>query len=250
MTFLVVDAGNTSTAIGRWTDGAVSRTSHVDGGVQSAPGAVRAAVRRAAPNAPFLAAVASVVPAADPLMEEILEEAGAARTHFIDARSASPVRVDYPRRKTVGADRIADAAGAFDRYGAPVLVADFGTALTVDAVTADARWIGGCIAPGLPLMRDYLAERTAKLPRMKFGGSCPRIGRSTEQAMRFGAIAGYRGMVKEIARTLSLNLETEFKLVATGGYAGWALRGIDIPVEIDPSLTLHGVGVIAKETFK
>lgn len=253
MKFLVVDVGNTSTALGLWAGGRVSRTSHVDGGLLRSPAETKRAVDRAlsALRGPVAAAVASVVPAADSLWKPLLErDRRISRAIFIDHRTPSPVRVDYKDKESVGADRLADAAGAFDRYGAPVLVADFGTALTVDVVTADARWIGGCIAPGLPLMRDYLAERTAKLPRMDFGGPCPAVGRSTAQAMRFGAEVGYRGMVREIAKTLSRNLETDFKIVATGGFAAWSLRGIDIPVKIDPTLTLHGVGVIAREAFK
>ena len=234
MKFLVVDVGNTSTAAGLWTDGAVTRVSHMDGGILGDPDGMRKAVEKAL---------------AGPWKKLLESAAGVSAALFIDARTPSPVRVDYPKKSSVGADRLADAAGAFDRYGGPVLVADFGTALTVDAVTADARWIGGCIAPGLPLMRDYLAERTAKLPRMKFGGPCPKIGRSTEQAMRFGAEVGYRGMVREIARTLSRNLGVRFRMVATGGYAAWSLRGLDMPVTVDPTLTLHGVGVIAKEAY-
>ena len=72
-------------------------------------------------------------------------------------------------------------------------------------MTEDRVWRGGVIAPGFPLMRDYLFERTAKLPRMELGkGKPPRIGRSTEEAMRFGALVGYRGMVREIVRSDSM----------------------------------------------
>jgi type III pantothenate kinase len=94
-------------------------------------------------------------------------------------------------------------------------------------------------------MRDYLFERTAKLPKMELGGKCPRIGRSTEEAMRFGAFVGYRGMVREIVSELSANFRTEFNLVATGGFAKWVLKDIGMPFRVDPSLTLHGAGFIA-----
>jgi type III pantothenate kinase len=153
--------------------------------------------------------------------------------------------IDYPKPETIGADRLADAAGAVARYGAPVLVMDFGTALTAAVVTSDRVWRGGVIAPGFPLMRDYLFERTAKLPRMELGrGAAPKIGRSTEGAMRFGALVGYRGMVREIAETLRRNFGEDFKLVATGGFARWALRGAGMPFAIDPTLTLFGAGLV------
>ena len=123
---------------------------------------------------------------------------------------------------------------------------DFGTALTAAVVTRDRVWRGGVIAPGFPLMRDYLFERTAKLPRMKIGtGRAPKIGRSTEEAMRFGALVGYRGMVREIVAELKRNFKTDFRLVATGGFAKWVLKDLDLPFVIDPTLTLYGTGLVA-----
>ena len=125
---------------------------------------------------------------------------------------------------------------------------DFGTALTAAVITKDRVWRGGVIAPGFPLMRDYLFERTAKLPRMRLGsGKAPKIGRSTEEAMRFGALVGYRGMVREIVAELKRNFRSEFKLVATGGFAKWVLRDLDLPFVIDPTLTLYGAGLIGAQ---
>ena len=126
-----------------------------------------------------------------------------------------------------------------------MIVSDFGTAFTAAVITCDRLWRGGVIAPGFPLMRDYLYERTAKLPRMKLGGRCPKIGRSTEEAMRFGALVGYRGMVREFVASLSRNFKTDFTLVATGGFAKWVLKDSGLPFVIDPTLTLHGAGLLA-----
>ena len=136
---------------------------------------------------------------------------------------------------------------------------DFGTALTAAVVTKDRVWRGGVIAPGFPLMRDYLFERTAKLPRMKIPAfakatagkspSVPKIGRSTEEAMLFGALVGYRGMVREIVAELRKNFRCDFKLVATGGFAKWVLRDLDLPFTIDPTLTLYGAGLICSKSF-
>lgn len=250
MRVLAVDIGNTSTAIGRWEGGRVTRVAHVDGGLRLRPAAVIRAVRAAARGGIDSVALASVVPAANAAWKTLVRRELGLPLLVISAKTPSPVRIDYPRPETIGADRLADAAGAADRYGVPVLVADFGTAFTAAVVTARRTWIGGVIAPGFPLMSDYLYERTAQLPRMTLGGACPKIGRSTEEAMRFGALVGYRGMVREIAATLSRNFRTDFRLVATGGYAGWVLRGSDLKFTIDPTLTLHGVGVLAREASK
>ena len=255
--FVVIDVGNTSTAVGLWSDGRVTRVSHCDGGFEEAAEAAGALLDRAAPASarrgaakPAIAYV-SVVPAVDARWRAFARRRGAAFvqiTHRLFSRpdAALPISLDYPRPETIGADRLADAAGAVARYGAPVLVMDFGTALTAAVVTGDRVWRGGVIAPGFPLMRDYLFERTAKLPRMELGrGAAPKIGRSTEEAMRFGALVGYRGMVREIVSQLGRNFREDFRLVATGGFARWALRDSGMPFEIDPVLTLFGAGLLA-----
>ena len=280
---VVVDVGNTSTAVGLWCGGRVSRVAHCDGGYDEAAEKVGELTR--SPAAPTVLAYVSVVPSADARWRAFAKSVGLdfrQVTHrcFDTPRFHSNIRpsahsnirpsahsnirpsahskirtfensnislsLDYPKPETIGADRLADAVGAVSRYGAPVLVMDFGTALTAAVVTADRVWRGGVIAPGFPLMRDYLFERTAKLPRMKLGsGRAPKIGRSTEEAMRFGALVGYRGMVREIVAELKRNFRTDFRLVATGGFAKWVLRELDLPFTVDPTLTLYGAGLFA-----
>ena len=265
MKLIAVDVGNTSTAVGLWSGGRVSRVSHVDGDTglvpraQDRPAAFAAAPRAQDRAAAFAAAEAllahgadgiayvSVVPRADAAWRRFAKHLGVpfVRVDHALFGAASGLSLDYPHPETIGVDRLADAAAAVDRYGAPVIVCDFGTAFTAAAVTSDLTWRGGVIAPGFPLMRDYLYERTAQLPRMKLGGRCPKIGRSTEEAMRFGALVGYRGMVREIVSTLARNFKTDFRLVATGGFAKWVLRDSGMSFAIDQTLTLHGAGLLA-----
>ena len=267
MRLLVVDVGNTSTAVGLWSDGRVSHVAHCDGGFDEARSHVlrlmsrdRSRLRSDVSRPSLGLAYVSVVPKADSRWRAFARRQGLA-WHQVsqldfgkgretqDARRCG-IRLDYPKPETIGADRLADAAGAVSRYGAPVLVMDFGTALTAAVVTADRVWRGGVIAPGFPLMRDYLFERTAKLPRMKIGsGKAPKIGRSTEEAMRFGALVGYRGMVREIVSELKKNFKTDFRLVATGGFAKWVLKDLDLPFVVDPTLTLYGAGLICARSF-
>ena len=261
MKLIVVDVGNTSTAVGLWSDGRVSHVAHCDGGFAEASRVVEPLTQTLNTSNPQTLSLAyvSVVPQVDRKWKSF------AKAHNLAFRqvtyrcfaakkvektplsnSNSKLQLDYPKPETIGADRLADAAGAVSRYGAPVLVMDFGTALTAAVVTSDRVWRGGVIAPGFPLMRDYLFERTAKLPRMKIGsGRAPKIGRSTEEAMRFGALVGYRGMVREIVAELKKNFKTDFRLVATGGFAKWVLKDLDLPFVIDPTLTLYGAGLVA-----
>ena len=233
---LVVDVGNTSTAIGLWSGGRVSNVLHIDHGEGDA---FALAAKYRADALTYV----SVVPKYDRRWKAWARQRGM-NFHQIGYRDF-PLELDYPKPETIGADRLCDAVGAVAKYGAPVIVMDFGTALTAAVVTRDRVWRGGVIAPGFPLMRDYLFERTAKLPRMELGrGRAPKIGRSTEEAMRFGAIVGYRGMVREIAAELKRNFREDFRLVATGGFAKWALKGSGLKFILDQNLTLFGAGVI------
>lgn len=251
MKLVVIDVGNTSTAVGLWTNGHVTSVSHCDGGYAEALVCAGKLMGRGVEGIAYL----SVVPKMDARWRRFAKGQGVpfaqiGHTVLVDSSVTDlGLRLDYPHPETIGADRLADAAAALDRYGAPVIVCDFGTAFTAAAVTADRVWRGGVIAPGFPLMRDYLFERTAKLPRLKLGGRCPKIGRSTEEAMRFGALVGYRGMVREIVTTLARNFSTEFRLIATGGFAKWVLRDIGMTFTIDATLTLHGAGLLAKSLF-
>ena len=251
MKLVVVDVGNTSTAVGLWSGGRVTRVSHIDGGGSAALLAAESLLGRrpdgGSPCGRAALAYASVVPKADAAWRRFAKQRGLpfVRIDHTLFLAASGLALDYPTPETIGADRLADAAAAVDRYGAPVLVCDFGTAFTAAAVTEDRTWRGGVIAPGLPLMRDYFCARTAKLPRIALGGRCPRIGRSTEEAMRIGARVGARGMVREIVGHLSQAFHARFRLVATGGYAAWVLKDLDLPFTVDPTLTLHGIGLLA-----
>jgi len=290
MRLVVVDVGNTSTAVGLWSDGRVSHVAHCDGGFGEASRVVESLTKLLHSSTPPLTlAYVSVVPKVDRAWRAFAKSHGlafrqvtykcfwgngeriprakraaqavargvgtyppseASRRRRCPSRGGNGLSIDYPKPETIGADRLADAAGAVSRYGAPVLVMDFGTALTAAVVTSDRVWRGGVIAPGFPLMRDYLFERTAKLPRMKIGsGRAPKIGRSTEEAMRFGALVGYRGMVREIVAELKKNFKTDFRLVATGGFAKWVLKDLDLPFTIDPTLTLYGAGLVASGDF-
>jgi len=241
----VVDTGNTSTAVGLWCGGRVTKVAHCDGGFAEASKVVDSLVA----DGVELLGYVSVVPQSDAKWRSY------ARSRSLGFHQVSfsdfPLKLDYPKPETIGADRLADAAGAVERYGAPIIVMDFGTALTAAAITGDGVWQGGVIAPGFPLMRDYLFERTAKLPRMELGrGTVPKIGKSTEEAMRFGALVGYRGMVREIVAELRRNFKEDFRLVATGGFARWALRGIGMDFKVDPTLTLFGAGLLCARIFE
>jgi type III pantothenate kinase len=161
------------------------------------------------------------------------------------------IGVRYPHKKQIGADRLANAVGVAELYGAPAIVVDFGTALTFDILNARREYIGGVIAPGLASVTDYLYQRTALLPHISLREPLSVIGKSTVEAMRAGAVLGYRGLVREILA--ALRRERGLKkavVVATGGYGELMAKGIPEIQHVNPLLTLEGLRLIAVRNTK
>jgi type III pantothenate kinase len=155
------------------------------------------------------------------------------------------VGVDYPKPDSIGPDRLANAVAARQRFGAPVVVVDFGTAVTFDVVNRAGNYAGGIIAPGLAAMTDYLHEKTALLPRIRIHEIHTAIGKSTEQAMLIGAVHGYRGLVRELIAELKRELrEKKLPVVATGGYAELIAAKLPEISAVEPDLTLEGLRLV------
>ena len=128
------------------------------------------------------------------------------------------------------------------RFGAPVVVVDFGTAVTFDVVNAKGNYVGGIIAPGLAAMTDYLHEKTALLPRIQIREIKNAIGKSTEAAMLAGAVHGYRGLVRGLIGELKRELKVKnLPVVATGGYAKLIAARLPEISAVAPDLTLEGL---------
>jgi len=240
---LLVDVGNTSTTLGLARNGKIRRTGRVPTHVTDPDRAYRRAILRLVGSHRVGDAIlCSVVPTRNPVWLRVLRALCGRKPVIVSHRITLGIPIRYPRPQTIGADRLANAAAAVSIGKRPAIIADFGTALTFDLVAKDGAYLGGVIAPGLPLMIDYLAERTALLPRISMEGRIGRWGRSTEEAMRLGAVVGYRGMVREILDHLLRAFPgTRPHLFATGGYASRALKGLGMPIQIDPHLTLKGL---------
>jgi type III pantothenate kinase len=232
---LVVDIGNTSASL------AVARGLKISS-IQRTPSATPALKLRAVPKR---AVIASVKPGVNKSWERFLKKRGVVEILWVNHTVNLGVKVSYPKPGTIGADRLANACEAAADYGTPVVVCDFGTALTFDIIKKREGYVGGIICPGLPLMFDYLAEKTALLPHIKPVKTTHVVGKSTEEAMTIGAHLGYLGMVKEILAQLKKELGPGTKVCATGGFAKWVFEGWDHPVPVDSNLTLKGLARIA-----
>jgi type III pantothenate kinase len=188
--------------------------------------------------------VASVVPRKN---REVRTATAGTRVLWVNSRVKLGVGIDYPVPKTIGADRLANAAAVAALYGCPAIVVDFGTAVTFDIVSEHKDYIGGVIAPGLEAMTNFLYQRTALLPKVSLQEPRSAIGRSTIAAMRAGAVFGYRGLVGEIIARIKAEKFARRKVhvVATGGYARLIAATLKEISAIHPHLTLEGLRIVA-----
>ena len=188
-------------------------------------------------------ALCSVVPRATPFVKKFAAQFGA--TIELTPKTLRGVGIDYPKPNSIGPDRLANALAATFHFGAPVVVVDFGTAVTFDVVDAKGNYVGGIIAPGLAAMTDYLHEKTALLPKIKIREIRTAIGKSTESAMLIGAVQGYRGLVRELIGELKRELRTKkLPVVATGGYAQLIAAKLPEISAVAPNLTLEGLRLL------
>jgi type III pantothenate kinase len=191
------------------------------------------------------AALCSVVPRATPRARAALRNLWQLPCLELTPQTLRGVGIDYPKPRTIGPDRLANAVAARHHFGAPVVVVDFGTAVTFDVVDPAGNYIGGVIAPGLAAMTDYLHERTALLPRIRIREIRSAIGKSTEQAMLVGAVHGYRGLVRELILELKRELRARrLPIVATGGYGPLIAAKLPEITAVDPLLTLEGLRLV------
>lgn len=192
--------------------------------------------------------VSSVVPKRN---KAIASAAGSARVLFVNPNLDLGVGVDYPNPRSIGADRLANAAAVAQLYGSPAIVVDFGTAVTFDVVSAAGNYVGGVIAPGLEVMTSYLYQRTALLPKLTLHEPPRAIGKTTRDAMMSGAVFGYRGLVHEIIARLTAENFPRKKphLVATGGYAQLIAQKLPEIEAVHPNLTLEGLRIVGNRNI-
>lgn len=188
-------------------------------------------------------AVSSGVPPITTMMREMIER-------YIDVepvilgpgvKTGMPVRYDSPHE--VGPDRIANAVGAYDCYGGPAIVVDFGTATTLDAISEDGEYLGGAIAPGVEISLEALFARAAGLRSVELVAPRQPIGKTTAEALQAGTLFGFAAQVDGMARRFEAELG-ECAIVATGGLASLIAPHTEVIEHVEPWLTLHGLRVI------
>jgi type III pantothenate kinase len=188
--------------------------------------------------------IGSVVPPLSPSLAGMAQRYFGVEALFVEpgVKTGMPILSENPAE--VGADRIANGVAAHARYEGPVLVVDFGTATTIDAISARGEYMGGVIAPGVQISGEALFQRAARLPRVEIRRPEKVIGRNTVQSMQAGLFFGYLGLIEGLLTRMKKELAPDARVVATGGLAPVFAQEFDGFDTVDPFLTLEGLRLI------
>ncbi len=155
--------------------------------------------------------------------------------------------IKYDNPKEVGADRIVNGVAGYEKYGGPLIIVDFGTAITFDAISKEGDYLGGVIAPGIKISSEALFLRTAKLPKVEIAKPDKVIGKNTVNSIQSGFIYGYIGLVDYILERMISEMSedgTKVNIVATGGFGNLIANESKYIKKIDGLLTLDGLRII------
>lgn len=245
---LAVDVGNTGTVlglvegqriVGRWEVMTADRTS-------DEWSLVIRSMLRSSGLIPTAAAMASVVPEATRVLRTALPDVCGSEPVVVGPGVKTGMAIDLDNAREVGADRVASAVGAIDRFGAPVITVDFGTATTIDLIGPDAHFRGGAIAVGVKIAAEALVRSTSALRRVELSTPSGPVGRSTVEAVQSGTVFGFAGLVDGLVRRFVTESGDGAAptVVATGGFAQLVAPHCETVDVIDDDLTLWGLALI------
>ncbi len=193
--------------------------------------------------------LASVVPPLTMPAQEMVQRYFGLKTMTVDHTLKTGMPILYDTPADVGADRIVNGIAAYEKYGRvgqhPLVVVDFGTATTLDAISGKGEYLGGAICPGVTISAEALFQRAARLPKIDVRKPATVIGRTTIGAMESGLFWGYVDMVEGLVRRMSAELGgAGVKCVATGGLAPVIAPETTLIQHVDPDLTLDGLRIV------
>jgi len=188
--------------------------------------------------------ISSVVPPLTPVIEGTCAEFFRTKALVVGPGLKTGMPILYENPLEVGADRISAAVAAFEKYGGPAIVVDFGTATTFDAVSAKGEYLGGAIAPGIQIAAEALYLKTARLPRIEIRKPKRAIGRTTVSSMQSGLYFGYIGLVTNTIAEIRKELGENARVVSTGGFGSQVAAELPAIEAYEPDLVLEGLMII------
>ncbi|MEE9219118.1 MAG: type III pantothenate kinase [Acidobacteriota bacterium] len=188
--------------------------------------------------------LSSVVPPLTPVLAEMSARYFGRAPLVVEPGIKTGMPILYDNPQEVGADRIVNAVAAYTRTRSSTLVVDFGTATTFDAISARGEYVGGAIAPGLAVSAEALFARAARLPRVEVRRPPHLIGRNTVQSLQAGLFYGYRSLVEGMVHRMRREMDSDTKVIATGGLCEIVASELECVDIVDPLLTLEGLRLI------
>jgi type III pantothenate kinase len=246
---MVIDVGNTNTVLGLYRDDELLHCWRLSTARERTADEWGILIRTLfqigeIPNETLTGiAVSSVVPPARTALEEMGVRYFGLQPLFIEATMDLGMPVRYNPPGDVGADRVVNAVAAYAEFGGPVIVVDFGTATTFDAISSQGEYLGGVIAPGMGISSEALFIRAARLPRVEIRPPAKVIGDSTVGSMQSGLYWGYAGLVDGILRRMKQELENPH-VVSTGGLAELIFPACEEIDSVEKNLTLEGMRLV------
>ncbi len=242
---LACDVGNSRIALGCVADEKVSHVRRVSGGDLSSLGDVLEELWRSCP-APARIAASSVRPEHLAAMESVAGKRLGQKILVVGRDLPLPIETNLPVPDRIGTDRLCAAAIAYHRLGGACVVADFGTAITIDCVNDEGVFLGGAILPGLALSAEALAGGASALPSVELVNPDWVFGADTRQAIVGGIVFGARGALRELIESYATELGRWPEVILTGGDAELVADNCDLSATVVPDLTLLGVGLSAQ----
>jgi len=248
MEIITADIGNTSTLFGYFAGGKLRKKVRI-GTARLKTQAVRALRTQFSLKRAEALVIASVVPQAGRYLRKIVPQKLNLPAFLIGSDIPVPIKNKYRNPRQVGIDRLMNALAGFQKYHRPLIIVDFGTAITFDVVSGKGEYLGGVIAPGIEISLEALYQKTALLPRIKLAHSRGILGRDTAESIQAGCTYGIGGLCDRIIREIETQLRFQPFILATGGYAAFMSKYCRQIKAIDPDLTLKGI-LASYQAFK
>jgi type III pantothenate kinase len=247
---LAIDLGNTNLTFGLFEDDRLRHDWRLSTRRDSMPdelGLVMVQLMRQQgfePGAVDAVVIASVVPPLNSSLIEAVQRYFGRDPMMVGPGIKTGLKIHYRDPREVGADRIVAAMAAFKKYGGPLIIIDFGTGTTYDAVSSEGDYLGGAIAPGMGISVEALYARAARLQRVELKAPPNVIGRTTVESMQAGIIYGFTAQVEGMVARIRRELGDNARVIATGGMAGLVAAETRVIEQVDQRLMLEGLQMI------
>lgn len=247
---LVIDVGNTNTVLGVYEDDELKRhwrlqTHH--GRTSDEHGIfLRQLFELSGLDAGTVtnAIISCVVPPMEGLLVQMIRDYFACEPRVVGEDIEADIPVLYDKPSEVGADRLVNAVAAKKKARTALIVVDFGTATTFDAISAQGEYLGGAICPGITVSSEALFRAASKLPRVELAKPPNVVGRTTVHSVQAGLLYGYIGQIREVVERMKAELGEPVTVIATGGLASFFADETDIIDTVDELLTLQGLRLV------